>query len=73
MYCVVDLGWIDIHVQVAMLSRYFAYPRQVHLEAVFRIFPYVLTKLLAVKDCIRGYVSELEEQVSVGRLERLLP
>ena len=37
----VELGQIDIHVQVAMLSRYLAQPRQGHLEAVFHIFAYL--------------------------------
>ena len=37
----VELGWIDIHVQVAMLSSYVAQPHQGHLEAVFHIFAYL--------------------------------
>ena len=36
-----ELGWIDIHVQVAMLSIYLAQPHQGHLEAVFHIFAYL--------------------------------
>ena len=37
----VELGQIDMHVQVAMLSSYLAQPRQGHLEAVFHIFAYL--------------------------------
>jgi hypothetical protein len=37
----VELGCIDIHVQVAMLSSYLAQPREGHLDAVFRIFAYL--------------------------------
>ena len=33
----VELGWIDIHVQVAMLSSYLAQLHQGHLDAVFQI------------------------------------
>ena len=36
-----ELGWIDIHVQVAMLSNYLAQPHQGHLEGVFHIFAYL--------------------------------
>jgi len=37
----VELGRIDIHVAVAMLSRYLVQPRQGHLEQVFHIFAYL--------------------------------
>ena len=37
----VELGRIDIHLEVALLSQYLACPRQGHLEAVFRIFSYL--------------------------------
>ena len=37
----VELGRIDIHVQVAMLSSYLAQLHQGHLEAVFHIFAYL--------------------------------
>ena len=37
----VELGQIDIHMQVAILSSYLAQPRQGHLEAVFHIFAYL--------------------------------
>ena len=37
----VKLGWIDIHVQVAMLSSYLAQPCPGHLEAVFHVFAYL--------------------------------
>jgi hypothetical protein len=37
----VELGRIDIHVQVAMLSSFLAQPRVGHLDAVFRIFAYL--------------------------------
>ena len=36
-----ELGWIDIHVQVAMLSSYLVQLHQGHLEAVFHIFAYL--------------------------------
>jgi hypothetical protein len=35
-----ELGRIDIHVQVAMLSSYTVQPHIGHLDAVFRIFAY---------------------------------
>ncbi len=38
---IVELGRIDIHVNVALLSKYLAQPREGHLEAVFRIFAYL--------------------------------
>ena len=34
----VELGWIDKHVQVAMLPSYLAQLHQGHLEVVFHIF-----------------------------------
>ena len=37
----VELGRIDIHVHVAMLSIYLAQLRKGHLEAVFHIFAYL--------------------------------
>lgn len=37
----VELGRIDIHVAVSLLSQYLAQPRQGHLEQVFRIFGYL--------------------------------
>jgi hypothetical protein len=37
----VELGRIDIHVAVAMLSRYLVQPRLGHLEQVFHIFAYL--------------------------------
>jgi hypothetical protein len=37
----VELGRIDIHTQVAMLSSYLVQPRVGHLDAVFRIFAYL--------------------------------
>ena len=37
----VELGRIDIHVQVAILSSYLAQPHQGHLEAVFHIFAFL--------------------------------
>ena len=37
----VELGRIDIHVQVAMLSSYLVQLHQGHLEAVFHIFAYL--------------------------------
>ena len=40
LHLAVELGWIDIHVQVAMLSSYLAQLHQGHLEAVFHIFAY---------------------------------
>jgi hypothetical protein len=37
----VELGRIDIHAAVSMLSQYLAQPRQGHLDQVFRIFAYL--------------------------------
>jgi hypothetical protein len=37
----VELGRIDIHYHVAVLSRYLAAPREGHLEQVFSIFAYL--------------------------------
>jgi len=37
----VELGRIDIHVDVALLSSYLAQPRQGHLEQVFHVFAYL--------------------------------
>jgi hypothetical protein len=37
----VELGRLDIYVNVAMLSSYFVQPRQGHLEAVYNIYGYL--------------------------------
>ena len=37
----VELGRVDIHVAVAMLSRYLVQPRQGHLDQVFHLFAYL--------------------------------
>ena len=37
----VELGRIDVHVQVAMLAHYLVQPRQGHLEAAYHIFAYL--------------------------------
>jgi hypothetical protein len=37
----VELGGLDIYVQVAMLSSYLVQPRQGHLEAVYYIYSYL--------------------------------
>jgi len=37
----VELGRIDIHTQITMLSSYLVQPRVGHLDAVFRIFAYL--------------------------------
>ena len=37
----VELGRIDIHYHVAIMSRYLAAPREGHLEQVFSIFAYL--------------------------------
>ena len=37
----VELGQIDIHVQITMLSRYLGQLHQGHLEAVLHIFAYL--------------------------------
>jgi len=37
----VELGRIDIHVQVALLSQYLANPREGHLDQCFHIFAYL--------------------------------
>jgi hypothetical protein len=38
---IIELGRIDIHVYVTMLSKYLAQPRSGHLEAAIRIFAYL--------------------------------
>jgi hypothetical protein len=37
----VELGRLDIYVQVAMLSSYLSQPRQGHLEAIYYIYGYL--------------------------------
>ena len=57
----VELGWIDIHVQVAMLSSYLAQPRQGHLEAVLHILTYLQkykrSKVVYDNTCVTGGTS----------------
>ena len=50
----VELGRVDIHVEVAIMSQYQASPRQGHLEALYLIFHYLsknLTKRLVMDAC----------------------
>jgi hypothetical protein len=53
----VELGRIDIHVQVAQLSQYLAQPREGHLDAVFHIFAYLKkysrSKLVLDSSCVQ--------------------
>jgi len=37
----IELGWIDIHIDVALLSSYLAEPRLGHLEQALHIFSYL--------------------------------
>lgn len=37
----VELGWIDIYVDTAMLSQHLVHPRRGHLEAVYHIYSYL--------------------------------
>jgi hypothetical protein len=41
LHWMVELGRLDIYIQVALLSAYLAQPRQGHLEAVFYIYGYL--------------------------------
>jgi hypothetical protein len=41
MSCYVDLGRFDIITEVSMLSTYLCFPREGHLEAVFRVSAYL--------------------------------
>ena len=45
----IELGRIDIHTEVAILSHYSALPLEGHLDALYRIFAYMRNKL---KSCI---------------------
>ena len=40
---IVELGWVDILLEVAMLSAHNALPREGHLEAIYHIFSYLKT------------------------------
>ena len=45
----IELGHIDIHTEVAILSQYSALPRKGRLDALYGIFAYMRKKL---KYCI---------------------
>ena len=45
----IELGCIDIHTEVAILSQYSALPREGYLDALYGIFAYMRKKL---KSCI---------------------
>jgi hypothetical protein len=44
---IVELGRIDIDVEVSMMSSHFAPPREVHLEELYHIFVYLKAHLNA--------------------------
>ena len=56
----VELGRIDIHTEVALLSRYLAAPRRGHLEQAFHIFAYLdqIGKSRIVFDSTEPDISE---------------
>lgn len=56
----VELGRIDIHVEVAIMSQYQASPREGHLEALYLIFHY-LWKHPKMRLVMDPYIPEVDE------------